>query len=66
MEKTIEYLRGKKTVGTAVIALLYLAGVGLGWCPYDERVIEVLGFAGLAFLRVGMHRDDSTAKQRRP
>jgi hypothetical protein len=61
MQKTIEYLRGKKTVGTAAIALLYLAGVGLGWCPYDERVIEVLGFAGLAFLRVGMKTADDSA-----
>jgi hypothetical protein len=56
MDKAIEYLRGKKTIGTAAIALLYLAGCGLGWCNYDPKVIEVLGFSAVAFLRMGLSK----------
>jgi hypothetical protein len=54
MEKTIEFLKGKKTYFVAAIALLYVAGSYLGFWELDEKFLVGLGAGGLMTLRAGM------------
>lgn len=56
MNNTIEFLKGKKTYFTVAIAALYLTGVYLGFWPWDERVIAVLGLSSVAFLRAAINK----------
>jgi len=56
MNKSIEFLRGKKTYFTVAIGVLYLSGCWLGFYEFDERVLAVLGLAGFAFLRSGIKK----------
>jgi hypothetical protein len=50
----LDWLRGKKTIGTGIIALLYLVGCWLGWYELDSKVLFSLGAGGLIFLRLGV------------
>ena len=52
------FLSGKKTYLSALIGLLYLAGVWAGLYEFDETVLGALGLAGLAFLRSGVAKTE--------
>jgi hypothetical protein len=54
------FLSGKKTYLSALIGILYLAGVWAGLYEFDERILAVVGFAGLAALRAAVTRNPTT------
>lgn len=49
-----QFLTGKKTYLSAAIGILYLVGVWAGLYDFDERILAVIGFAGLASLRAAV------------
>ena len=51
MNKTLEFLQGKKTYFSVAIGILYLAGVYLKFWEFDEKVIIAVGLGSIAALR---------------
>lgn len=61
VEKSIAFLRGKKTYFAVAIGVLYVAGCGLGFWPLDDTVLIAVGLGGLggaAWLRRLLGRRD--------
>ena len=56
----LDTLRGKKTYCAAGLAVLYIAGNVIGLWPWDEKILAVLGFGSLAFLRSALKGTPST------
>lgn len=52
----VERLKGKKTYFTIAIGILYVAGCGLGFWEWDERVVALFGLGGMAFIRAGINK----------
>ncbi len=51
-----QILDGKKTYLVAAIAILYVLGAHLGWWPFDDKILDALGFGGLITLRAGVRK----------
>jgi hypothetical protein len=51
-----QLLDGKKTYLVALAAILYLLGAHLGWWPFDDKILDALGFGGLITLRAGVKK----------
>ena len=60
VESIMTQFQGKKTYSAAGLGVLYIAGVSLGLCEWDERVIGVFGLSGLAFLRMAVPKTNGT------
>jgi hypothetical protein len=58
MEPIKNALSGKKTYFAVAIGILYLAGVWLGFWPFDEKILAAFGLSGLAFLRSAVAKGD--------
>ena len=56
LESAKNFLQGKRTYLAALIAVLYLIGVWAGLWAFDEKVLALLGFGGLAALRSAMNQ----------
>lgn len=51
MKNAIEFLKGKKTYGVALVGGLYLLGCYVGWFQFDEKVCAALGIGFVATFR---------------
>jgi hypothetical protein len=56
----LEWLKGKKTYITAILAGVFNFGVAVGWWPLDNQVWvsinALLASFGLGFLRAGVNK----------
>ena len=55
-------MEGKKTYLVCALGLGYLAGVAMGWWPYNQHVLEAIGFTGLATMRAGIKKAQAAAE----
>jgi len=50
------FLDGRKTYIVAAGAILYLVGADAGCWEYNDQVLAICGFGGLAALRKGLNK----------
>lgn len=59
-KRLLDGLKGKRTYILAALAAIYVFGGDQGWWRVSDAVLYLLGFGGIAALRAGIGRGQTT------